>query len=208
MTTLSRSSLAVSVFAAVLLSGCFSLKPSAPTTRYYVLGARPDVAETDVSAGRSDVTIGLKKLSLAPYLEGVRIVAREGENRILFAEFDRWGEDLDRAINRTVAAHLARLLPVRRVEAAPWTAGTRPDLVVQLRVQRFEGVYAGGTGGAAHLLCSWEVTDAVSQELVASGSTDHLENGWDTDDYDRLVSMLDDALLVLARDIAAEIPSI
>jgi len=200
------------MLATLLLAGCFSLGPTETTTRYYVLGSLTDEVPVEQPA-RSDATIGLTRFSLPPYLESMRIVARRGTNRISFAEFDRWGEDLDRGISRTVAAHLARMLPVRKVEAAPWSVGSRPDAAIHVRVMRFEGVAAseeatGGSAGSVHLLAAWEIVDTTSREVLANGTTDYREQGWRTGDYAHLVSMLDEALLVLSREIARAVPAL
>ena len=205
-----RTGFSATAVAVLLLAGCFNLSPSEPSTRFYVLSTD---GMTDTAGGptaQREGMIGLTKLSLSPYLEGLRIVARHGSNRVTFSEFDRWGENLDRGINRTVAAHLSQLLPVRQVEAAPWTAGTRPDVVVSIRVLRFEGhsEAPGNRGtGSAHLLASWEIIDGDTREVVASGTTDHRAPGWRAGDYEQLVELLDEAVLVLARDIAAAVPT-
>lgn len=195
----------------VALAGCFNLKPTEPTTRYYVLGSDRQLQTFLGQQVRQDVSVGLTRLSLAPYLESPRMVARHGTNRIQFAEFDRWGESLDRAIGRVVASHLARMLPFRRVEAAPWSGGTPHDLLVQLHVSRFEGhssqtEVAAGSPGEVHLMANWEVIDSASRKVIASGTTDYRQEGWRVGDYASLVQMLDEALVVLSREIAVAMP--
>lgn len=195
----------------LLLAGCLNLNPSVPSTRYYVLDGGTLDGGAALDQRLDGVSIGLKKLQIAPYLESVRMVVRNGTHRVSFSEFDRWGEDLAQGINRTVANRIAARLPARRVEAAPWSSGTRHDYVIQVRVLRFEGVTphpdtpAGSTDGAVHLLAEWEVLDDVGQELRAAGTTDYRRDGWRVNDHAQLVSLLNEALQALSEDLVAGI---
>lgn len=192
---------------ATLLAGCVNLDPRENPTRYYVLGG---AWEEDGSTGRADgVSIGMRQLKLAAYLQTPRMVVREGPHRIRFAEFHRWGEDLDRGINRAVAGYLAARPDVERVDVVPWPPRVPHDYTVQLRVLRFEGLTPNGARpGAARLLITWEITDPHDGDLVARGTTDFTEEGWDVNDYDALASMLDRGLANTAADIAEQIAAL
>ena len=109
----------------VALSGCFSLSRNAPPQQYYVLGSGAGAAAAlDAGTEPNGVPVGIRATRLADYLATPFIVVRRGTSRIEFSEFDRWGEDLARAVNRSLAGHMAARDPSRQVEVAPWPMGS------------------------------------------------------------------------------------
>ena len=68
------------------------------------------------------------------------MVTRRGPTWIQFAEFHRWGEDLNQSIGRTVALALEDQPGIRSAELVPWPKGVTFDHFVQLHVLIFEGV--------------------------------------------------------------------
>ena len=192
------------------LAGCFSLSHGAPPQQHYVLGAgdaaEEAVAPADRSMEEADThLVGLRPLRLADYLASPFIVVRRGSHQIELSEYHRWGEDLGRAINRTVAGQLAARASPLRIQVAPWPAGTSPEHVIQVQVLRFEGVARGDPGdgeGEAHLLATWEILRPLDGVVLARGTTEVREGGWSVGDFDGLVALLDAALEVLARDLA------
>jgi uncharacterized protein len=212
MPTLARNpTLRLPLLATLLsLAGCFSLSHGAPPQQHYVLGAGGAPEEAVAPADRSveeagTQLVGLRPLRLADYLASPFIVIRRGSHQIEFSEYHRWGEDLGRAINQTVAGRLAAHASHHRIEVAPWPAGTPPDRVIQLHVLRFEGVAREGPGNdeaEAHLLATWEILRPLDGAVLARGSTEVREGGLSVGDFDGLVSLLDATLDVLARDLA------
>lgn len=212
MQTLTRHRTIHLLLVAILLStaGCFSLSHSAPPQQHYVLGAGgpPELAAplaTGPVAHSNEHLVGLRSPRLAEYLTGPFIVVRRGSHQVQFSEYHRWGEDLGRAINRTVAVRLAALAPSRRVETAPWPGGTSPALVIQLQILSFEGVAQESSGngeGEAHLLATWEILRLLDGAVLDRGTTEVREGGWSVGDFDELVRLLDRGLATLAGDLA------
>lgn len=199
----------------LLLTGCFKLSRESPPLQVFVLsGTSPTnavtVAGSDAAGGtatsraRTSVTVGLRRLDLAEYLATPAIVVRRGDHRIATSEFHRWGEDLDAGINRAVALHMAGLQPVRAVEVAPWPVRARHDFLVQLHVDRFEGVTdSAATEGHIHLRAGWDIIRPVTGAVLLRGTTDERTGSWRAGDYAGLVRGLDTALGRLAGDISA-----
>jgi uncharacterized protein len=197
---------------AILLSpaGCFSLSHSAPPQQHYVLGAGgpPELAAPPADRPVGDSSghlIGLRPPRVADYLATPFIVVRHGSHQVEFSEYHRWGEDLGRAINRTVAVRLGALAPLHRVETAPWPGGRSPALVIQLQILRFEGVAkerSGSGEGEAHLVATWEILRPLDGAVLGRGTTEVRERGWSVGDFDGLVRMLDTGLAALAEDLA------
>jgi uncharacterized protein len=195
--------------ALLTLAGCFSLSRDVPPQQHYVLGAGGPSALAVPAAQRGEPgldahLIGLRSPRLADYLGTPFIVVRRGLHQIEFSEYHRWGEDLGRAINRTVVGHLAGPMAHHRVEAAPWPAGASPDHLIQLHILRFEGLVPQGSPwgeGTAHLLANWEILRPLDGAVLARGTTEVTEGNWAVGDFDGLVRLLDAGLAVLAEDL-------
>lgn len=178
--------------------GCFRLARNAPPLMQYTLsgptGAGP--------ATRPGLAVGVRRLDLASYLAVPFIVVRRGAHEITTTEFQRWGERLDEAINRVVAAHLAAWPAVRTVEVAPWPALVRHDVVVQLHVSRFEGVALPGAGGGhVEMQIGWDLIRPLDGRVLVRGSSEERSTVWRVGDYAQLVEGLDTSLVRVAGDI-------
>ncbi len=199
------------LFSLLALSGCFGLSRGAPPQRYYVLGAGGAPGGTVPEVEADGPLIGLRPPRLAEYLASPFIVVREGTHRVGFSEFDRWGEDLDGAIQSAVARHLAARPPYRRVAIAPWAPESPPDYLVQLDVLHFEGVVPedpAATEGEAHLLVNWEILQRQDGALLLRGVTEVREPGWTIGDFDGLVGLFDAGLGKLAEALALGVQSV
>lgn len=180
-------------------AACFGLARSTPPTLQYTLTGP---AGTAVAAARTGVAVGMRRLDLASYLAVPSLVVRRGEHEIVTSEFQRWGEKLDEAINRVVAAHLAMLPSVRSVEVAPWAARVQHDYVVQLHVSRFEGA-TSATGGADRVAMQigWDIIRPIDGRVLVRGRSEERETRWRAGDYAHLVQGLDSSLVRVAGDI-------
>ena len=101
---------------------------------------------------------------------------------------------------------MAGRAPIRTVDVAPWPARAPYDYVIQLSVLRFEGVQPDGAASAeAHLLANWEIIRPDDGVVLARGTTDYRKGGWRAGDYDGLVALLDEGLIVLSDALVAKI---
>lgn len=184
------------------LAGCFKLSRNSPPLQQYVLsGARTPIATAAVG-DTSGLTIGIRRMDLAPYLATLAIVVRRGTHRIETSQFHRWGEDLGEGINHTVAALLANVPPVKAVYVAPWPARTQHDFILQLHVSRFEGVAdSAATTGAVHVLTIWDIIRPLDGRVLVRGTTDYRDGQFTVGNYESLVGALNTALDRVARDI-------
>lgn len=210
---------------AVLAASCVNLEPRETNIQYYVLGGPPEAppdaptaseAPADADAG---VSVGLRRPRVADYLDTPDLVTRFGTHEVQFSEFHRWGEDLDAALNRTVAERLAVRPGIGAVDVAPWSPSTRHDVVVQLTVLRFEGAAPRRRDederltGAAHLVVAWEIF-APSDDgpsggtALARGTTNHREPDWRVGNHPQLVERLDAAVDVLVDALATRVRTV
>jgi uncharacterized lipoprotein YmbA len=187
------------------LPGCFSLGRDTPLLEQYVLsGAR--TLEAAASDDPSGITLGMRRLDLAAYLATPSIVVRRGAHQIGTSEYHRWGEDLAHGINRAIASHIAAAVPIRAVNVAPWPVRTDHDYLLQLHVSRFEGIADSdlpSTRGAVQVVATWEILRPGDGAVLARGGTDYRQQGWRVGDYAALVTMLEDGLSGVARDVVS-----
>lgn len=197
--------------AAVAVTGCFKLARTSPPVERYVLGGAeltPALSRDRTAASRATpgLSIGLRRLDLAPYLATLAIVVRRADNEIVTTGFQRWAEGPGTGLNRAVSGYLAGALGIRSVDVAPWPIRAEHDYLLQLHVTRLEGVVPGGPGarrGEAHVMTRWEIVRPSDGALAARGVTDYRSADWVVDDYADLVSRLDTGLIRLSLDIAA-----
>jgi uncharacterized protein len=191
----------------LLVPGCVSLGRDSPPLELYVIGSDASASATPVP-GLDGVTVGVRRLHLAPYLATAAIVVRRGPHEILTSDYHRWGEDLAEGINRALARQVGGRAQFRTVDVAPWPVRSRYDYLVQFHVERFEGVVApgppvDGAVGAVHVLASWEIIRQQDETVLARGSSEFREEGWRVGDYAALVALLDRGLVLLAHDLTA-----
>ncbi len=207
MTPLKHGSFLI-LFPLLFATGCVNLGPKEVPIHYYVLGGQVPPQNT-VSEGSDGLAIGLRQPELASYLDMPFILTRRGTHRVEFSEFNRWGERLDRGINRTVAAYLAARPSIERVDVVPWPRNVQYDYLIQVRILRFEGIEPvttlpappGSLRGDVHLLATWEIIDPAQGTTVDRGTTEYRREGWIVGDYENLVAHLDIALQSLATDL-------
>ena len=199
------------IAALVALTGCFSLGREEPPQQHYVLGGRPlpeSVQRTEHLAG---LAIGLRQLQLADYLESPLIVVRHGQHQIGFSEFNRWGEELRRGVNRAVAGYITDRAVLKGVDVVPWSPRAQHDYFVQLHLLRFEGLAPlepPALEGEAYLLANWEIIRALDGAVLTRGTTDYRAPGWTVGDYGSLVSLLDTGLTALSDDLVASLENL
>ncbi|MBI3567064.1 MAG: membrane integrity-associated transporter subunit PqiC [Gemmatimonadetes bacterium] len=199
---LGRATVAGASFA---VAGCFTLARPTPPLEEYVLGAVPPAAVAAPARESGAVTVGLRRIDLAPYLATTAIVVRRG-SRIVTSGFRRWGEEPGAGILRAVASSLGTAPSIAAVDAAPWPVGAPHDYLIQLHVSHLEGVAsedAMATEGEVQLSASWEIIRSPDGALVARGETARREKGWKVGDYAGLVTRVDSGLAGLASDLAA-----
>lgn len=193
------------------IAGCFSLARTEPPQRHYVLGGEMREENAPPPGDLAGMTVGVRRLRLASYLEAPFLVVRHGPNQVRYAEFHRWGEQLGGGINRTVAGYLGARAPFRGVDVAPWPARERYDYLIQLHVERFEGLAPEDPAvleGEVHMLATWEIIRQQDGAVLARGTTDFREGGWRVGDYAGLVSVLDAGLNALSADLASSLSSL
>jgi uncharacterized protein len=199
-----RVALALTILGLVT-SGCFRLARRSPSVKSYVLGGATVADSVRAIVDSARVSLGLRRLDLAPYLSTLGIVVRRADNEIITTGFHRWAEGPSVGVNRAVAGYLAMAPEVRSVDVAPWPIRSTHDYLIQLHVSRLEGIESevGALRGESRLLARWEIVRPSDGTLVGCGVTDARARDWMVDDYAGLVARLDRGLATIARDIVS-----
>lgn len=198
--------LPLSLFCCLLLiAGCGSLFPETQPVRLYTLG---DEMATDGDVGQG-LAIGIREPRMAEYLDTRFIVVRRGDHRIELSDVHRWAGRLGRSIPRALASYLSAAPAIGRVDVVPFPPHAEVDFLINLDLQRFEGVRPeADSPGEAHLMARWEIIRAADSGVVARGRTAFREAGWQSGDYAELARLLDEGLRELADDLSSRLETV
>lgn len=191
----------------LVLTGCFNLSREEPPQRHYVLGESQLEANPAPAERLTGLSVGLRRVQVAEYLNTPLVVVRHGAHAIRFSEFHRWGEGLGGGINRAVASHLTTRAAFETINVVPWPPQTRHDYLIQIHLLRFEGQVASANAaeGAAYLLATWEIVDPQDGAVLARGTTDYQGDTWEAGDFDALVTLLEVGVRELSDDLLASL---
>ncbi len=186
--------------ALLALAACGASKPS----QFYVLDAMSpsEISRESISIGRG-LAIGLEPVNMPEYLDRPEIVSRGTGNQLELGEFDRWAEPLDRNIERVVARNLSVLLDTDRVFVLPVRRPLDLRYRVVIDILRFNLVKEGET----LLEVRWAVLDGESERELMIATSSH-GNPVAVQNYDSVVSSMNENLAELSREIATAISSL
>ncbi len=192
--------LLVALIGLLALSACGASKPS----QFYVLNALSpsELSRETISVG-SGLAIGLAPVNMPEYLDRPEIISRGGGNQLELGQFDRWAEPLNRNIERVVARNLSVLLDTDRVFVLPARRPLDLRYRVVIDVLRFNLVKKGET----LLEVRWAVLDGETRRelLIATSAHGHAVA---VQNYDSVVSSMNENLAELSREIATAISSL
>ena len=191
----------LSISLLIWLSGCINLDPKADPTRFYLITVKNEGKKAQIIDDDSGISIGLQRVDIPAYLNNRKIVVRYDTQEIRYAEYHRWGEDLEIAISRAVAVDLLKNDWVKRVSIVPWQDVAVHDLEVKIRIMRFDG----DVRGKITLRALWEIKDPDSGKNLLSGDTTVNRSGWNSKDYERLAALMSETLATLSADLTAAI---
>ena len=117
------------VAAALLLTAC----ATSPTPTLYVLQSVPGTIVATKAVG-----VELRRISLAGYLDRPEMVCGPRDFRLVVDDQSRWGEPLGAMLNRVLTEDLVQRLPAASVFAESGAISTKPELVLELDVQRLD----------------------------------------------------------------------
>jgi hypothetical protein len=126
---------AVLLLVLALLAAC----GTSPNPELFTLAALPGP-----QAQFAAKSIEVRRIALAGYLDRPEIVRSSAEFRLHLAQNQRWGEPLGGMLDRVFTEDLVERLPDTAVFSEEGAISTRPDLTLEVDVQRFDAE-ANGT---------------------------------------------------------------
>lgn len=117
----------------VICVGCINLSPREDPTVYYIL----ESLEKKRAYRDNTLSIGIVRVDLPGYLQTDKIATKERGGTIKYADFDRWGEPLEKGIARVMAKNFGVKYKTSRVGTFPFRDNETLDLRVSLRLTEF-----------------------------------------------------------------------
>lgn len=115
------------------LAGCAS-----PNPNLFTLAALPGTPQT-----ANVRSIELRRVALAGYLDRPEIVRSDVQFRLQVSSTDRWGEPMGTMLDRVFTEDLVQRLPGTSVFTEAGAISTRPDVVLEVDVQRLDSDASG-----------------------------------------------------------------
>jgi uncharacterized lipoprotein YmbA len=190
------------------LTACSLLPaPTTDPTRYYVLtGVESDMKQP--AKNEHAWIIGLKRIEIAPYLNGKDLVVREAGNEITYHSFSRWAEPLVTSIGNALADSLGNSSSVRRIYTQPFPFDVARDYDLAVSISRFEGERRVDGRIVASLVAEVEITEAkAGGALVLRKTFIAPELDWDGKDFGALAVALSAGVHALGADLVNSLPT-
>lgn len=194
----------VITFAFLLLAGCGSLdvlEPRADTSQFYVLGY------TDKSPGPAlgdrQLAIAIGPATLARHLDQPQIVRYRENNKVAYAERDRWAEPLEDNINRVLVLCLGDTLDTSQIGLLSMMGSAKTDYRVGYHVYRY-GARADET---VELQVAWWIESVSGERLVFTEQSYTIPDGGSAN-TSAYVKALQQVVVNWAKDVAERIESI
>jgi len=124
------------VLAGLTLAGVASC--ASPNPDLFTLAAVPGAAQPLRAR-----TVELRRVGLAAYLDRPEIVRSDAQYRLQVSSTDRWGEPMGSMLERVFTEDLVQRLPNSSVFSESGAISTRPDLVLEVDVQRLDANASG-----------------------------------------------------------------
>ena len=191
-----KNSFVVLAFVAVIVTACGTTPPA----KLYTLAAEADAVDSIVKNAQSR-RIELVSVRIPELWERPQIVLTKSASEVGISEFHRWAAPLKAEVPRAVARDLRRLLDTPEIWLRDDFAGAKPDLRVQVTIERIEAF----AGEGVQIDAAWAIRP-VAGETVKVGRTTITEPMAGSG-YDAVVNPLRRALSrmtgALAKDISA-----
>ena len=121
------------LLALTLIAGCASA-----STSYFALAPVPG---TPMAGGPAALEV--RHPGIAGYLDRNGIVRGDSDYRLDVASTQVWGEPLSDMLGRVIAEDLSQRLPGTQVTVSQGAVTSRPDLLVEMQVDRFDSGHDG-----------------------------------------------------------------
>jgi uncharacterized lipoprotein YmbA len=189
----------VMLLLSLLLAGCLGGGATTPV-RYYLVD---EVEPVNVPfSSDKPLIIEIIDLHIPQYLERFNIATRSAENRLVFSEYNQWGENFRKNLMRTMARNLSKLLSTVDIGTPMNRSMSLPDYRIQIYIEKFEQ----DIDSKVRLVARWQLSDAAEPKPLDIYSAE-LESNIviEESDYDQIVSVMRELYGEFSNRIAATI---
>ena len=188
-----NKSFVVLAFVAVIVTACGTTPPA----KLYTLAAEADAVDSIVKNAQSR-RIELVSVRIPELWERPQIVLTKSGSEVGISEFHRWAAPLKAEVPRVVARDLRRLLDTPDIWLRDDLAGVKPDLRVQVTIERIEAI----AGERVQVDAVWAIRP-VATETVKVGRTTITEPMAGSN-YDAVINPLRRALSRMTGELARD----
>ena len=190
------------VCAAVLglfLVGCVNLDPTPDPTRHFTLAALA-VGKTNPNIKpNAGLAVVVDPVIVPFYLKRSHLVLRKNADELLFAEYDRWAEPVEKGIARAVTENLTAIFHSRFIRTSE-QSGTRAD-AKRLSINVVE--FTTSEKGEAHFVVETKLLNSTGNVLSASRTRLTTPAQSETVDVQLSVAALSDVVYQYSQQLAA-----
>lgn len=178
----------------LLITGCGTSR----VAQLYTLNA----IDRDLQAisNKQNIAIKVGPVSIPDALDKMLIVTRQGKNRLLADDFNRWGGDFQNDIQQVIGENISILLPTDYMTMSQEVNVLPIDFQVIINVREFYGEL----GGIVRLNADWSIVHHSKDKSVVAGKSVFQEKATGMD-YQAYVATQSQLLARLSQEIVAEI---
>ncbi|MBF0217624.1 MAG: membrane integrity-associated transporter subunit PqiC [Candidatus Omnitrophica bacterium] len=189
---------------ALALTGCMSMPVSnTPESRFYILDAAHGARVRKNTITGSEVMVGVGPVRVPEYQMRPQMVTRGREKTVEFAQFDRWGESLDRGVARIIEEDLTAILPGTNFTLYPWNSYIPVKYQVRVEIVRLDCELYGDLV----LTAEWEIIDVENSKTLMINKSE-FTGPIIPQNYSGLAATLSTASASLSREIADALSTI
>ncbi|MFA6281324.1 MAG: PqiC family protein [Candidatus Omnitrophota bacterium] len=183
-----------------ILSGCVPIS-SSPNARFYNLYAVGDNVNSKFEA--KDLIIGIGPVKIPEYLNRPQMVITNKDKTVTFAQFNRWAEPLDSALERVINEDLLTRLDGATIETFPWNRTVQVKYQVIADVVRLENEF----NEKLIFVVQWSIIDLEKKSAVFTKRSEFNQE-INPHDYHGLASALSKSGALLSQEIAQQFNAI
>lgn len=180
------------------IAGCISI-PNSPNPRFYMLKAmdKPGAGQTfSVPAG---TIISIGPVDIPEYQNRPQIVTQDKNKMLNVAQFDRWGEQLNIAITRTLIENLTMLLPDANFELFPASFAIPVNYQVIVDIVQLES----NLNSEVFFAAQWSIIRDTDRKMMLNKRYE-ASQPVKPNNYSGLVKALNDICASFSKEIAKE----
>lgn len=187
------------VIALLIAAGC----ASTPKSEMYVLYGNRKTLEPmpEYSSVATNMVIGFDSITLPQYINQPVIVTRQNDYKLVFSEFQRWGEPLSANLRGVIGRNITLLLHDQKIVDYRFVDPETVDLVVNIAFTDLSGIL----GKEAVLAVRWTIARNGDRQVLTEVKDARYTRKLKDASYGSYVVAQSEMLAEFCKDLAASI---